>query len=153
VNKVGVIAVLACLPFVLVMGSIVYVVKIQPKKITVSRPPLGAAPTDQGLKKGYDLFTGKGCVYCHGPEGKGGTKNPNAMGGEVPSIKAENFTQEEFIEKLEVGVRHVDKAEASKAEPPLYMPSWKARLTHEEMGELYKYLSSFAPKKKDGDEW
>ncbi len=146
-----IIGVIACLP---VVGVSWVLIGMQPAPTSTAEfqpPPVGAAPEDAGLTEGWELFASKGCVYCHGPEGKGGVKNANAMGGEVPAIQADLFTYEEFVEKLEIGVRHVDAEDPGKAEPPLYMPSWRGKLTEEELSALWAYLESFAP--EDDDEW
>ena len=144
------ILVIAVLPIIVVTWMVVDLPTGQSTATAFAPPPIGVPPEDEELREGWTVFTTKGCVYCHGPEGKGGVKNPNAMGGEVPAIQADLFSFEEFEEKLNLGVRHVDQEESEKAEPPLYMPSWRGKLTDRELEVLWAYLESFV--EEDGDD-
>lgn len=44
-------------------------------------PPAGAGPVAQGAW----LYLLRGCVTCHGPDGRGGVANPNSTKGEAPA--------------------------------------------------------------------
>ena len=55
----------------------------------ISLPSIGEPPKSEDplIRKGWEIYTSKGCVFCHGPEGKGGIKNPNAQGGLIPALE------------------------------------------------------------------
>src|SRR3989338_1066063 len=87
-----------------------------------------AAETEPNkMALGKKTFEDYSCYVCHGKEGKGGVKNPNAKGGLVPSLSrvAEGFTKKEVKKKIWDGVSVVQKEDSNKEEPPLLMPTWK----------------------------
>jgi mono/diheme cytochrome c family protein len=89
-------------------------------------------------------------VGCHGTELQGGVANPNAQGGEVPSLLhvSDDYTKDEVIAIIRNGrVPPIDKA--SGPTPPLYMPSWKNVLSDEDINRIADYLWSKQEKKKD----
>jgi len=116
----------------------------------VPMPKLGEPPSndDPLVKKGYEIFNAKGCVYCHGPNGSGGVKNKNSQGGEIPSLTkvSEGYTKEELKNRILAGVREISQEDPAGPVPPLYMPSWKGHLTDEELESVAAFLYSLAPK-------
>ncbi len=114
------------------------------------------APADAGAsERGRQFFQQYQCAACHGPEGGGGIKNPNAKGGEVPALTkvAEGYTAEELKKKILAGVPVVDKEDPNAADPPLFMPPWKEVLSEDQVEALAAYLLSLAPEPKRGEEW
>jgi mono/diheme cytochrome c family protein len=76
--------------------------------------------------------------------------NPNAQGGEVPSLLhvSDDYTKDEVIGIIRNGrVPPLDNA-AGPA-PPLYMPSWKHVLSDEDINRIADYLWSKQQKQKD----
>lgn len=105
--------------------------------------------------QGAQLFQQFQCFACHGPQGKGGVKNPNAVGGEVPALTrvAEGYTVSELKRKIQEGVPTVDKQDPDGPDPPLFMPAWKGVLNDEQTDSLTAYLLSLTPKTEKGEEW
>ncbi len=103
--------------------------------------------------RGERVFSRYGCAACHGPGGKGGVKNLNAQGGEVPPINKvkEGFTYEELERVIWEGRASVPE-QAKGPQPPLHMFSWKAVISESEMDDLAKYLFSLMPK-TEGEGW
>lgn len=104
---------------------------------------------------GAQVFQRFQCFACHGPQGKGGVKNPNAVGGEVPALArvAEGYTVSELKRKIQEGVPKVDKQDPEGPDPPLFMPSWKGVLDDDQLDSLTAYLLSLMPKTGKGEEW
>ncbi len=102
-------------------------------------------------QRGDRIFSRYGCATCHGPAGRGGVKNLNAQGGEVPPIdKVRNgFTEAEVEQVIRLGRRSVPE-DANAPMPPLHMIPWGQVMSEEEIHDLVKYLWTLAPK---GEEW
>ncbi|MBI2069600.1 MAG: c-type cytochrome [Elusimicrobia bacterium] len=111
--------------------------------------PYGKSPAE----KGKSIFARYGCATCHGPDGKGGVKNPNSQGGEIPRIDrvAEGFTEEE-VKKVIMDGRIPVPEDAKAPLPPFWMNAWKSVLSEEELHNLVDYLFSLLPKGKK-EEW
>lgn len=107
------------------------------------------------IQSGEKLFSEFQCFVCHGQAGKGGIKNPNVMGGEVPTLAkvAEGYTTEELKKKILEGVPKVDKQDPNGADPPLFMPAWKEVLSEAQVDSLAAYLMSLMPDSEKGQEW
>ncbi len=103
---------------------------------------------------GKNIFENYSCYVCHGKEGKGGVKNPNAKGGLVPSLShvAEGFTKKEVKKKIWDGVSVVQKEDSNKEEPPLVMPTWREILSDEQVDAVAEYLINLMPE-EEKDEW
>ena len=56
-------------------------------------------PQDVAIEAGKQDFARFGCAGCHGTELQGGAPNPNAQGGEVPSLLhvSDDYTKDEVI--------------------------------------------------------
>ena len=118
-------------------------------------PPVGDPPKsdDPKVAAGWKVFTSKGCVFCHGVNGAGGVKNPNAVGGEIPALTkvGEGYSAEELRKKIREGVKSESMATepGAKSPPPLYMPAWENNLSGQEYDDVVAYLMSLSPKKKE----
>jgi mono/diheme cytochrome c family protein len=116
----------------------------------VSHKARALSPEDVAIEAGKQDFSRFGCVGCHGTELQGGLANPNAQGGEVPSLLhvSDDYTKDEIIAIIRNG--RVPPLEDPKGvQPPLYMPSWKHVLSDEDINRIADYLWSKQQKKKD----
>ncbi len=96
------------------------------------------------VERGKAVFNRWGCAGCHGFEGRGGIRNKNMeMAEEVPPLMdvADGFTKEELKETIRNG-RYPARADSSETAPPLWMPSWKGKISEEELDALSEYLLS-----------
>lgn len=119
---------------------------IQPTtKSFTERLPL--RPSSEGtsqIEQGRLAYRELRCGVCHGPNGEGGVKNPNAdPDSAVPNLfdLEEAFTWNDLIEKIRKGA-HPAKMEDDKPEPPLDMPAWMDIISEEELESLAHYLFS-----------
>jgi mono/diheme cytochrome c family protein len=106
-------------------------------------------PEDVAIEAGKQDFARFGCVGCHGTELQGGVPNPNAQGGEVPSLLhvSDDYTKDEVIAIIRNGkVPPMDNPAGPT--PPLYMPSWKHVLSDEDVNRVADYLWSKQQKKE-----
>ena len=106
-------------------------------------------PEDVAIEAGRQDFARFGCVGCHGTELQGGVPNPNAQGGEVPSLLhvADDYTKDEVITIIRDGKAPPLDNPAGPT-PPLYMPSWKHVLSDEDINRVADYLWSKQKKKE-----
>ena len=119
------------------------------KEIVASK---GRAPTpeDAAIAAGRLDFARFGCAGCHGTDLQGGVPNPNAQGGQVPSLLhlADDYTKDEVLQIIRDGkMPPLDKA--SGPTPPLYMPSWKHLMSDEDVHRIVEFLWSKQQKAKD----
>ena len=107
-------------------------------------------PEDVAIEAGKQNFARFGCAGCHGTELQGGVPNPNAQGGEVPSLLhvSDDYTQSEVTDIIRNG-KVPPMANAAGPMPPLYMPSWKNMLSNEDINQLVAFLWSKQQKAKD----
>lgn len=116
----------------------------------LSNRPHALKPEEVAIEAGREDFARFGCAGCHGTELQGGVPNPNAQGGEVPSLLhlADDYTKDEVITIIRDGrVPPIDNPKG--ATPPLYMPSWKQVLSNEDINRIADYLWSKQQKQKD----
>jgi mono/diheme cytochrome c family protein len=116
----------------------------------LSRKARTMTPEEIAIEAGKQNFARFGCVGCHGTELQGGVANPNAQGGEVPSLLhlADDYTKDEVLAIIRNGrVPPLDNANGPT--PPLYMPSWKKVLSDEDINRIADYLWSKQQKQKD----
>jgi cbb3-type cytochrome oxidase cytochrome c subunit len=106
-------------------------------------------PEDVAIEAGKQDFARFGCVGCHGTELQGGVPNPNAQGGEVPSLLhvSSDYTKDEVIAIIRNG-KAPPLDNAAGPTPPLYMPSWKHVLSDEDINRVADYLWSKQQKKE-----
>lgn len=121
---------------------------VVPHKFKVGAGPAARAATYASpVERGRTLFVQYGCAGCHGPEGRGGIRNKNMEPAEeVPPLVyvAGGFTRQELIDTIANG-RYPARADASDLAPPLWMPSWKEKISEEELEALADYLMSLSP--------
>jgi mono/diheme cytochrome c family protein len=119
-------------------------------QLILSRRPRALTPEDVAIEAGKQDFARFGCVGCHGTELQGGVPNPNAQGGEVPSLLhvSDDYTKDEVIAIIRNG-RAPPLENTAGPTPPLYMPSWKKVLSDEDINRIADYMWSKQEKKKD----
>lgn len=107
-------------------------------------------PEDAAIEAGKRDFGRFGCAGCHGTEMLGGLPNPNAQGGQVPSLLhlSDDYTKDEVLAVIRDG-RTPPLENAKGAMPPLYMPAWKNTLSDEDIHQLVEFLWSKQQKAKD----
>ncbi len=116
-----------------------------PNVVGFLKTPVEANP----IERGRAVFLKYGCAGCHNQNGQGGIPNPNAKTAQqVPSLKyvAEGYTRDELKAFILKGEREIPRMDAHRPPPPLYMPSWKDKITEGEMRDLVEYLWSLFPK-------
>lgn len=106
---------------------------------------------DVAIEAGKRNFARFGCAGCHGTELEGGLANPNAQGGQVPSLLhlADDYTKDEILAVIRNG-RAPPLENAAGPTPPLYMPAWKSLLSDEDIHQLLEFLWSKQQKAKGG---
>lgn len=108
------------------------------------------APITDKVQAGKTIFEKYGCAGCHGRAGQGNVRNPNAPGNLVPSIiyVAEGYTKDELKEYILKGA--ISKKENPElSDPPLFMPSWKGKISESELENLVVYLMSLYPEDEE----
>lgn len=100
-------------------------------------------PEDAAIEAGKRDFARFGCAGCHGTELQGGLPNPNAQGGQVPSLLhlSDDYTKDEVIAVIRDG-RSPPLDNAKGSAPPLYMPAWKTVLSDEDIHQVVEFLWS-----------
>lgn len=109
---------------------------------------LGGEPADMGAH----VFKRFACWGCHGAEGKGGERNPNAAPDELMPALTEstsNHTEEEMRQLLS-GTQRPDKKDPSGEAPPFFCPPYANHMDGIEFRNLYAYLESLVP---EGSKW
>jgi mono/diheme cytochrome c family protein len=104
-------------------------------------------PEDAAIAAGKQDFARFGCAGCHGTELQGGVPNPNAQGGQVPSLLhvSDDYTKDEVLQIIRDGkVPPLDNAAGPT--PPLYMPSWKHLMSDEDVHQIVEFLWSMQQK-------
>jgi cbb3-type cytochrome oxidase cytochrome c subunit len=114
----------------------------------------GQAPTpeDAAIAAGKLDFGRFGCAGCHGTDLQGGVPNPNAQGGEVPSLLhlASDYSKDDVLEIIRNG-RVPPLANTKGPQPPLYMPAWKNLLSDEDIHQIVEFL--WSKQQKSQDNW
>jgi mono/diheme cytochrome c family protein len=107
-------------------------------------------PADVAIEAGKQDFARFGCAGCHGTELQGGVPNPNAQGGQVPSLLhvSDDYTKDEVVQIIRDG-KAPPLDNAAGPTPPLYMPSWKHLLSDEDIHQIVEFLWSKEQKKAD----
>ena len=114
----------------------------------VSKPAEdGNVIKDPRIAAGAELYFFN-CAHCHGDEGQGGVANPNANPDElVPDLirVAQGYTNEELKDRILKGQREIPILDPNRPQPPLYMPSWRGRISDAEVDDLVAYLVRLKP--------
>ena len=134
-------------------------------------------PPTSIVERGRLSFLNLGCMRCHGPDGRGGIRNHNAKGGEVPALykladtivndkqqadqllsllqqgaapdERESWLREFF--KIKKTIREGKsplKEDANGPDPPLAMPTWGEKLSDREIEALIAYIVTLFPEDK-----
>ncbi len=101
------------------------------------------------VERGRFVYQKYGCAMCHGPDGQGGVKNPNAQtGGEIPKLThvAEGYSVDELKTQIRKGLREIGKADSLGPAPPYRMPDMEGWMSEEELDALVHYLIGLMPK-------
>ncbi|MBI3317863.1 MAG: c-type cytochrome [Candidatus Omnitrophica bacterium] len=96
------------------------------------------------VERGRHVFQKYGCAACHGLEGRGGIRNKNMdVGEEVPALLyvSDGYSKDELKAIIREG-RYPAKADSAGPSPALWMPSWKEKISEEELDALVEYLVS-----------
>jgi mono/diheme cytochrome c family protein len=130
---------------------VVYLASATPEdaQLILAKKAKPLTPEDAAIEAGRQNFARFGCVGCHGLQLQGGVPNPNAQGGEVPSLlhASDDYTKEEVIAIIRNG-KVPPTENTAKPAPPLYMPSWKNVLSEEDINRVADYLWSLQTKKE-----
>lgn len=114
-----------------------------------------SAPAESGdpVERGHRVFSRYGCATCHGVQGRGGVKNINTKGGEIPRIdkSSEGYTREELKKLIREG-KEPTLEDTKGPRPTFRMNSWKTLLEESELDDLVYFLFSLLPK-KEGEKW
>ena len=105
-------------------------------------------------ERGRLVYRRYGCAGCHGRAGEGGIHNPNAKTGEqVPALLyvAEGYTTEELKELIAKGQTEIPALDPARPPPPLYMPSWRGKISPAQLDDLAAYLESLFPEDEELD--
>ncbi|OGS04692.1 MAG: hypothetical protein A3G41_00335 [Elusimicrobia bacterium RIFCSPLOWO2_12_FULL_59_9] len=126
------------------LWSPLWAISATEKTFDGSAAKLGSSEEESPIKRGRHFFRELRCGVCHGPDGQGGVKNPNAdPEGMVPNLYdlADAFTWKDLKDKIRKGA-HPAKLDDDKLEPPLAMPSWEGVASDGEIEDLAHYLFS-----------
>ena len=116
--------------------------------------PQAALAREEVFRKIRTVFQKYGCTTCHGTEGRGGIKNPNAQTGEeVPNLiyVKEGFSEKELKDRIESGMKP-EKLSPEGPAPLRVMPAWRGIIEENEINNLMAYLFSLYPKEAE-EEW
>jgi mono/diheme cytochrome c family protein len=119
------------------------------------RTPAKPAPV-AAVARGRLVYEHYGCTLCHGPDGKGGLANANALrNAQVPSILevADTYTPAEVAQVIRFGRPHIDRASEKGVVPPYRMPGWGDRMSDQEVSDLVQYVMSLFPKNAKKKGW
>ena len=102
-------------------------------------PPI--VPTNQGLAvAGQALYTGYGCINCHGPNGLGGVPNPASPDKAIPELAGADF-RHEFNTPAKIKAVILSGSVIGRA-PIVSMPHWGGVLTPAKLDALVAYLAT-----------
>lgn len=101
-------------------------------------------------RRGELVFRRLACWSCHGEEGRGGIRHPNAAPVEnmPPLLEAANNYTLERLKQLMSARRESEKLDPNREAPPFSCPDYSGALTDDEFEDLYAYLVKLAPKKR-----
>jgi len=148
--------------------------EVIPYRYHVPAPPV-KEPTLSGAAHGKYVFEKYGCQGCHGLGAKQGRRRFNGSSNsqkpydekmteaekyEQMNIGAEptlpdlmgTYKHEELVKKIEAGVAAADAKKWSPKGPMpmVYMPSWRGKISKQELDDLATWLLSIAKKDDSG---
>lgn len=161
----AVVAMLLCFYGTLAFRALVWTPRffVRMWPAVVRAAPAGGAPispwrsrdADTPEARGREVYYQRGCVACHGLEGKGGVTNLNAKTHEeIPALiyVKDSYKEDWLVKKIEEGVAQIDRMDPRKPAPPLRMPAWRGKLDDAELHDLCRYLFSLYPGPGGGDD-
>lgn len=103
-------------------------------------------------RRGELVFKRFACWSCHGEDGRGGIRNPNAAPDETipPLIGAALDYRIEGLKALLARRRQPEARDSGLDPPPFYCPDYSGAIADQEFEDLHAYLGSLAPK---GGRW
>lgn len=137
---------------IVVVAVLAYGWRPAPQPVRVAKPRV----PDTAVARGRLVYERYGCTLCHGPEGKGGLANANALrNAQVPSIieVADLYKTAEVVQLIRAGHRTIDRADAAGAVPPYRMPGWGDRMSEQEIKDVAEYVMSLFPKNAKKKGW
>lgn len=101
-------------------------------------------------RRGELIFKRLACWSCHGEQGVGGTRNPNAAPSEeVPGLReAANDYDKEELKNFLSSRQDSERLDPGGQAPPFSCPDYTDALNEGELEDLYAYLVKLAPKKR-----
>jgi mono/diheme cytochrome c family protein len=119
----------------------------------LAMPGAPARPAEDARAKGHRVYRRYGCAACHGQDGLGGVRNPNAQGDLIPPLNRvkEGFSKTEL---LAVILKGREPARADPTGPParFKMNAWGSIMGPLEADSLVEYLLGLMPQDK-GQDW
>lgn len=132
------------------LWSPLWVIRPTTQEIGPAPVAAGSRPEKPSVRHGRLVFRRFHCDVCHGLDGGGGVRNPNADPDEtVPNLfdLAEAYTWNDLKEKIRQG-GHPAKLKEEAADPPLEMPGWREKVAGEDLEDLVEFLFTLrAPEK------
>ena len=108
-------------------------------------------PTDAAARTGHAVAARLGCFGCHGPGGRGATRNPGSLKGYIPPWDGRDFaelvTDKNELREWVLGGRP-RRLEANPLarfflnRQAIRMPGFRGRITDEELRALEAYIGS-----------
>jgi mono/diheme cytochrome c family protein len=110
--------------------------------VKLSVVPVSFRSDEESLRRGEYLFQSRGCMECHGADGRGKAfiDNPNGLYVKSPNIApdgvAKNYTEQDWVRTIRHGIK-------PSGRPLLIMPSEDySRLTDEDLAAIVAYVRS-----------
>ncbi|HWE23035.1 MAG TPA: c-type cytochrome [Myxococcales bacterium] len=108
--------------------------------VALQAPTAPPAPVAPGLQDPKEIFSKAKCVLCHGEEGRGDTEKGKKL--KAPDFTSSKWfdetTDKEILDTIQKGVKN------KKGE--VLMPSFKSKLTPEQIKALAGYVRTFHKK-------
>ena len=104
---------------------------------------------NKAARRGELVFKRFACWSCHGEEGRGGIRNPNAEPDETVAALTRTALNYDLNKlKILLAERRVPKPlDRTLEPPPFFCPDYSEAIMEDELEELYAYLQSLAPKR------
>ncbi len=130
-----------------------FAVKPTEREIPAPVDAVSALGKNDSVARGRLIFLEMRCGVCHGPNGEGGVKNPNAdPDGMVPDLRhlAGMFAPDDVKYRIQQGSEPPQKDDNAPA-PPLSMPAWGNILSDRDMNDVVRYLFSLKAPRQAGE--
>ena len=106
---------------------------------------------DSDIQYGRYVFEKYGCGGCHGMQADAGISIYNYKGGVAPNLTqvVGLYSKKELSQKILYGVNPLMREDQDGLFPVIYMPSFKGKITIDELDVLIKYLFSIAVEEEE----